>query len=91
MREHGLLEPVFAEIGHTFRVTFHGPGDRILDLIPEEGVIDLRTLGLNERQIEAPRLIVNDWRDKGLASDRAVRYTGFLKVKMLLMEVSDVN
>lgn len=30
-------------------MTFHGPGDRILDLIPEEGVTDLRALGLNER------------------------------------------
>jgi len=60
MREHGLPEPVFEEIGQTFRVTFHGPGDRILDLIPEEGVTDLRTLGLNERQVEALRLMVNE-------------------------------
>ena len=63
MREHELPEPVFEEIGQTFRVTFHGPGDRILDLIPEEGVTDLRTLGLNERQIEALRLMVNEDRD----------------------------
>jgi len=60
MREHGLAEPVFEEIGHTFRVTFHGPGDCILDLIPEEGVTDLRALGLNERQIAALRLMVNE-------------------------------
>ena len=59
MKEHGLPEPVFEEIGQTFRVTFYGPGDRILDLIPEEGVTDLRALGLNERQIEALRLTVN--------------------------------
>ena len=63
MREHGLLEPVFEELGQTFRVTFHGPGDRILDLIPEEGVTDLRTLGLNERQVEALRLMVNEGQD----------------------------
>lgn len=62
MREHGLSEPIFEEIGHTFRVTFHGPGDRILDLIPEEGVTDLRALGLNERQVEALRLMVNERR-----------------------------
>jgi ATP-dependent DNA helicase RecG len=62
MREHGLPEPVFEEIGHTFRVTLHGPGDRILDLIPEEGVTDLRALGLNERQIEALRSMVNEER-----------------------------
>ena len=63
MREHGLAETVFEEIGHTFRVTFHGPGDRILDLIPEEGVTDLRALGLNERQIEALRLMVNEGKE----------------------------
>ena len=63
MREHGLPEPVFEEIGQTFRVTLRGPGDRILDLIPEEGVTDLRALGLNERQIEALRLMVNEGRE----------------------------
>lgn len=60
MREHGLREPVFEEIGQAFRVTFYGPGDDILDLIPEEGMIDLRELGLNERQVEALRLMVNE-------------------------------
>jgi len=60
MREHGLPEPVFQEAGQTFKVTFQGPGERILDLIPEEGVTDLRALGLNERQIEALRLMVNE-------------------------------
>lgn len=37
MREHGLAEPVFEELGSFFAVTFYGPGERILDLIPEEG------------------------------------------------------
>ncbi len=60
MRDHGLPEPVFEEIGQTFQVTFYGPGDDILDLIPEEGVVDLRDLGLNERQVEALRLMVNE-------------------------------
>jgi ATP-dependent DNA helicase RecG len=59
MREHGLEEPDFEEIGEAFRVTFYGPGEDILDLIPDEGVTDLRELGLNERQIEALRLMVN--------------------------------
>jgi len=44
-------------------VTFYGPGERILDLIPEEGVVDLRELELNERQIEALRLRVNEGRE----------------------------
>ncbi len=63
MREHGLAEPVFEDLGSFFAVTFYGPGERILDLIPEEGVVDLRELGLNERQIEALRLMVNEGRE----------------------------
>lgn len=63
MREHGLAEPVFEDLGSFFAVTFHGPGEDILDLIPEEGVTDLRELGLNERQIEALRLMVNEGRE----------------------------
>ena len=60
MRRHGLPEPAFAEVGETFKVTFQGPGEHILDLIPEAGVTDLRALGLNERQVEALRLMVNE-------------------------------
>jgi len=60
MREHGLAEPVLEDLGSFFAVTFYGPEERILDLIPEEGVVDLRELGLNERQIEALRLMVNE-------------------------------
>lgn len=60
MREHGLEEPVFEERGSFFKATFCGPGDRIVDLIPRAGVTDLRELGLNERQIEALRLMVNE-------------------------------
>ena len=63
MREHGLEEPVFEERGSFFKVTFCGPGDRIVDLIPRAGVTDLRELGLNERQIEALRLMVNEGRE----------------------------
>ena len=44
-------------------MTFFGPGERILDLIPRAGVTDLRELGLNERQIEALRLMVNEGRE----------------------------
>jgi ATP-dependent DNA helicase RecG len=60
MREHGLAEPDLEDLDDFFAATFYGPGDRILDLIPEEGVTDLRTYGLNERQIEALRLMVNE-------------------------------
>lgn len=60
MREHGLGEPVFEERGSFFKITFYGPGDRILDLVPQTEVVDLRELGLNERQIKALRLMVNE-------------------------------
>lgn len=63
MRAHGLPEPRFEAGPGWFRVTFPGPGEHILDLIPEEGVTDLRSLGLNERQIEALRLMVNEGRE----------------------------
>jgi len=70
MREHGLAEPHLEDLGDFFAVTFYGPGDRILDLIPEEGVTDLRALGLNERQIEALRLMVNEGRELSNAEYR---------------------
>ena len=63
MKKHGLSEPQFLEEGYFFVVKFYGPGDRILDLIPnipDERQIDLKELGLNERQIEALRLMVNE-------------------------------
>lgn len=63
MKGHGLNPPEFSEPGDFFRVTFYGPGDKILDLvpsIPEERQTDLRKLGLNERQIEALRMMVNE-------------------------------
>lgn len=63
MTEHGLEEPEFREEGDFFVVRFYGPGDNILDLvssIPDERMVDLKELGLNERQIEALGMMVND-------------------------------
>jgi len=60
MGNHGLQEPEFEERNIFFRVTFHGPGDKILDLIRPEGEIDLKELGLNERQISALAMMVNE-------------------------------
>lgn len=65
MKAHGLHAPEFSEEGDFFVVKFYGPGDKILDLvpsIPEERQTDLKKLGLNERQIEALRLMVNEKR-----------------------------
>jgi len=63
MEEHGLKPPIFSQPGDFFRVSFHGPGERILDLvsnIPKERQIDLKELGLNERQIDALRFMLNE-------------------------------
>ncbi|MFA5778775.1 MAG: ATP-binding protein [Elusimicrobiota bacterium] len=63
MKEHGLRTPELSEEGDFFVVKFYGPGDKILDLvpsIPEERRTDLRKIGLNERQIEALRLMLNE-------------------------------
>lgn len=60
MKNHGLGDPKFEEKAGFFKVTFYGPGDNILDLVPEEGETDLKALGLNERQVKALALMVND-------------------------------
>jgi len=63
MVNYGLKHPEFREQGDFFKVTFYGPGDKILDLvpsIPEERQTDLKKLGLNERQIEALRMMLNE-------------------------------
>ncbi len=63
MKEHGLAAPEFLEEGDFFVVKFYGPGDKILDLVPgvpRERQTDLRELGLNNRQIEALRLMTNE-------------------------------
>ncbi|CAD6492144.1 MAG: Putative DNA-binding domain protein [Candidatus Argoarchaeum ethanivorans] len=57
--EHGLREPDFEEIAGGFLVRFYAPED-ILSLIPEPGKIDLEKVGLNERQIKALELMVNE-------------------------------
>lgn len=62
-KEYGLSEPELCEEGDFFVARFYGPGDKILELvpsIPEERQTDLKKLGLNERQIEALRLMVNE-------------------------------
>ena len=66
MREHSLGAPAFAQKGDFFQVTFCGPGDRILDLvpsIPEEKTTDLSHL--NKRQIRCLEMIYNE--DKTLS------------------------
>lgn len=62
MLDYGLKEPEFLEEGDVFTVKFYGPGDNILDLvsnIPKDRVIDLKALSLNDRQIKALEIMVN--------------------------------
>ncbi|MEW6681183.1 MAG: helix-turn-helix domain-containing protein [bacterium] len=58
-KDHGLEEPDFEEIGGSFVVKFPGPED-ILALVPDKRRLNLKELGLNERQIEALRVMVNE-------------------------------
>jgi len=62
MREHGLETPEFEESERFFKVTFFGPQEKILDLIKPKNRIDLKEKGLNSRQIEALKLMVNEKR-----------------------------
>ncbi|PIP13894.1 MAG: hypothetical protein COX49_00850 [bacterium (Candidatus Stahlbacteria) CG23_combo_of_CG06-09_8_20_14_all_40_9] len=62
MREHGLETPKFEESERFFKVTFFGPREKILDLIKPKNRIDLKEKGLNSRQIEALKLMVNEKR-----------------------------
>ncbi len=54
--EYGLREPDFENIAGGFLVSFYAPDD-ILSLIPESGKINLKELGLNERQIKGLEII----------------------------------
>lgn len=64
MNDHGIREPEFRIEGDFFVVRFYGPGDKILDLapdIPERRVVaDLKQLKLNNRQINALKMMVDD-------------------------------
>lgn len=53
MLEHGLNKPKYEANQAFVEVTFYGPGEKILDLVKPSNEIDLKELGLNERQIKA--------------------------------------
>lgn len=61
MKQHGLKHPVISQPGDFFRITFYGPGDKILDLvsdIPEENMTDLSHL--KKRQVKGLEVIYNE-------------------------------
>lgn len=94
MKEHGLSVPQFVEEGDFFVARFYGPGDKILDLvpsIPKNRVTDLREIGLNERQIEGLKLMVNE--QKSITIEQ---YTKMFKItdktaRVDLKELMDKN
>jgi len=55
---HGLKEPDFEEKAGSFVVRFQAPED-ILDLVPDKRKLNLKELGLNDRQIKALRIMIN--------------------------------
>ncbi len=59
---HGLKKPQYEMSTVYFKVTFHGPEDKILELIKPSNVLDLREIGLNERQIKALNYLQNTGR-----------------------------
>lgn len=62
MVEHGLKEPEFRLDGGFFVVRFYGPGKNILNLVantPEIRTTNLTDLKLNERQLKALEMMVN--------------------------------
>jgi ATP-dependent DNA helicase RecG len=50
---HGLKKPQYITNPASFKVIFSGPGEKILELVRPSNELDLRTLGLNKRQIKA--------------------------------------
>lgn len=50
---HGLKKPVYQTSPASFKVTFFGPGEKILELVKPSNELDLRELGLNERQAKS--------------------------------------
>jgi predicted HTH transcriptional regulator len=78
-------------------VKFYGPGEKILDLvpsIPEHRQTDLKKLGLNERQIEALRIMVNEKKVFSNQTYRAhfnVSNQTFVRDMKLMVEIGQVR
>lgn len=90
-KSHGLKLPVLFQPGDFFKITFYGPRDKILDLvpnIPKERQMDLKGLGLNNRQIEALRIMVNEKKkistQKYCKLFKVSRNTAYLDLKELV-------
>ena len=97
MEKHGLTSPELSEEGDFFVVRFHGPEDKILDLvpsIPEHRQTDLKKLGLNDRQVEALRLMVNEKRifsNKGYRDHFNVSNQTFVRDMKLMAKLGQVR
>ena len=60
MLKIGLEEPIFSEGNDSFKVVFKGNGGKIIIQENNENVINLRDLGLNQRQIDILTEITNN-------------------------------
>ncbi len=57
MMIHGLKKPEFSTNPASFKAVFFGPKEKILELVKRSNVLDLRDLGLNDRQIKTLNLL----------------------------------
>ena len=73
----GLDKPRYEASSAFFTITFKGPGDKIFDLVKPGDRIDLRELGLNERQIKA----LNHIQEKGFITRK--QYQQLYKVSKM--------
>ena len=60
MKEHGLKQPKFEELGDLFKVTFYGPKEMEDLFKSKKNTTDLKELGLNNKQISALTEIINE-------------------------------
>ncbi len=60
MLVHGLKKPEYEANQALFEVTFHGPKEKIFDLVKPSNETDLRELGLNKRQFKALAIMFNE-------------------------------
>ncbi len=73
---HGLKKPLYQPTTAYFKVTFFGPKDKILELVKPSNELDLRTLGLNERQIKALNFLQEK---KEITSQEYQKFTGAIE------------
>jgi len=54
---HGLKKPEYEANQAHFKVTFHGPKEKLLKMVKPVGELNLKDLGLNDRQIKILKIL----------------------------------